>query len=453
MNQILHRRNPEASSPGTIRKLRLLPLAAVIFFTVSGGPYGLEPVLAYAGKNAAFFLLLLAPLIWDIPSILTVMELNGMMPVTGGYYQWVKRALGMRWAFYEGWWTWLYTFTDLAIYPVLFVEYAGFFFPSLLPYKVPVCLLVIWTGAGLNIRGIVSVGQISMILTAIVLIPFLLLVGISFFHHAGHLAIPSPSLQGVAFPSLAMALYTILWNYIGWDNATTYAGEVHRPARTYLASTAIAFCSIYLLYLLATFAAAQSGIDFNYLSEKGFPVLALKEGGKWLAVLLAIGGMASTLGIFCAVLLSVTRVPEVMAEDHLLPRKLQTIHPAYGTPYISILVCALIVSAMIFWSFADLVIIDVSLYGMGLLLEFISLIVLRIRFPTEPRPFKIRLPVSGLCLLLLLPMALFAVAVTGVLAASHRTPGPLVFTFFALVSAEVLWWIIQAFRGRKKLVS
>ena len=162
------------------RKLALLPLAAVIFFTVSGGPYGIEPLIGYAG-NWSIPLLLITPLLWDIPCILAVLELNSMMPVEGGYYQWVKRGLGLRWAFYEGWWTWLYTFVDLAIYPVFFVEYAAFFFPGIEAYKMPVCLAMIWLNAALNIRGIVPVGRSALILTALVMVPFL----ISFFyrHH------------------------------------------------------------------------------------------------------------------------------------------------------------------------------------------------------------------------------------------------------------------------------
>src|ERR1700744_4684480 len=97
------------------RKLKLLPLIAVIFLTVSGGSYGLEPLLYDVGNTGALLLLIITPILWDIPTILTVMELNSMMPVTGGYYQWVKRAFGIRWACCEGWWTWLYTFADLAI--------------------------------------------------------------------------------------------------------------------------------------------------------------------------------------------------------------------------------------------------------------------------------------------------------------------------------------------------
>src|SRR6266478_7166249 len=112
------------------RKLQVIQLAAVIFLTVSGGPYGLESLIEEAGRNAALLLLIITPLLWDIPTIFVVLELNSMMPVEGGYYKWVKRALGLRWAFYEGWWTWLYTFADLAIYPVMFVTYLHFFYPD-----------------------------------------------------------------------------------------------------------------------------------------------------------------------------------------------------------------------------------------------------------------------------------------------------------------------------------
>ncbi|HEV7621933.1 MAG TPA: amino acid permease, partial [Flavisolibacter sp.] len=138
------------SSLPSVRKLRPLQLTAIIFLTVSGGPYGLEPLLNYAGSHAALLLLILTPLLWDVPTIFCVMELNSMIPVTGGYYQWVKRAMGLRTAFFEGWWTWLYTFVDLAIYPVLFVSYASYLFPEIHEYKIIICLLIIWLSAVLN---------------------------------------------------------------------------------------------------------------------------------------------------------------------------------------------------------------------------------------------------------------------------------------------------------------
>ncbi|HEY9001467.1 MAG TPA: APC family permease [Mucilaginibacter sp.] len=430
------------SSPA-IKKIRPLQLVAVIFFTVSGGPYGLEPLLSFAGDHGALLLLLLTPMVWDIPAIFTVLELNSMMPIEGGYYRWVKHALGTRWGFYEGWWTWLYTFVDLAIYPVLFVEYASFFFPELAAYKIPVCLCIIWASAGLNILGIVPVGRVSLVLGIGVLTPFLVLILAFFYHHTGGLSIPSPSLKGISYPSMGMALYTVMWNCLGWDNVTTYAEEVEKPVRSYLISVFTAFILVLVVYFFAILVAQQSHIDPATLTDKGFPELGVLISGRWLGIMLAAGGMASTLGIYAAVLLSVSRVPKVMADDGLLPEWLNKLHPKFDTPYVSIIICSLVVSFMVLWTFADLLIIDVTVYGAGLFLEYISLIRLRLIQPDTPRPFKIPLNVFGLCIMALLPLVVYGVALSGALISNGKGIIPAVFAVCALLTAEVVWWIIK----------
>lgn len=428
------------------KKLRILPLAAVIFLTVSGGPYGLEPLLSYAGRDAALLLLIITPILWDIPAILTVLELNSMMPVEGGYYTWVKNALGLRFGFYEGWWTWLYTFVDLAIYPVLFVTYAAYFWPEVTTYKIPVCLLIIWLGAALNILGISPVGKLSMFLGALVLAPFIIMGVTAVSNPQVHLSFPAQSLKGIPFPMLGMALYTVMWNFFGWDNATTYAGEVNNAARTYIRAIVIAFCAVLGVYGITVLIMQGSGIDATVLKDGGFPVLGEMIGGKWLGDAIALGGLASALGLYNAVLLSVSRVPEVMAADKMLPRVLNRLHPRYGTPYISIIICALVVSLMIFWSFTDLIIIDVTLYGAGLFLEFVTLIVLRIKAPDADRPFRIKLPIAGLCAMYALPVIVYGMALGGAFASSEETVKPALFAALALFSAEVGWQAIRLFR-------
>jgi len=430
-------------SPTYLKKIRPIQLIAIVFFTVSGGPYGLEPLLTYAGEHAALLILLITPMLWDVPAIFTVLELNAMMPVTGGYYKWVKYALGTKWGFYEGWWTWLYTFVDLAIYPVLFVQYASFFFPDLQAYKIPICLLIIWSLAGLNILGIVPVGKVSLVLSAAVLTPFLILFGLAFYHYGGHLHIAAPSLQQVSFPSLGMALYTVMWNCLGWDNTTTYAEEVEKPIRSYLISVFSAFAIVIVVYFLVIWIAQLSGINAAVLADKGFPELATLIGGHWLGALIALGGMASTLGIYAAVLLSVSRVPQVMSEDSLLPARLNKLHSRFQTPYVSIIICSIVVSFMVLWTFADLLIIDVTVYGAGLSLEYIALIKLRIKEPEAHRPFKIPLNISGLCIMLLLPASVYFIALSGAISSTPQTIRPAVFAIFALLSAEVVWWIIK----------
>ncbi len=426
-----------------MKKIKPVQLVAVIFFTVSGGPYGLEPLLTYAGQHAAILLLLLTPVFWDIPAIFTVLELNSMMPVTGGYYKWVKYALGTRWGFYEGWWTWLYTFVDLAIYPVLFVTYAGFFFPGSDNYKIPIGLVFIWLSAGLNILGIVPVGKVSLFLGAVVLTPFIILFVLAFYHHTGSIALPSPSLHGLTLPSLGMALYTIMWNCLGWDNTTTYAEEVESPIRSYLSSTFIAFGLVMVLYFLVIWVSEFSGITAASLDANGFPAVAEIIGGHLLGALIAFGGMASCLGIYASVLLSVSRVPMVMAEDNLMPEKLNKKHRKFQTPYISIIVCSVVVSAMINWDLESLFIIDVTVYGAGLALEYVSLIKLRIKEPNTYRPFKIPLGIPGLLIALALPVIVYFTALTGALLSKANGLLAAIFAILILSSAEGLWQIVK----------
>lgn len=432
------------------KRLRPLQLAAVIFLTVSGGPYGLEPLLSYAGKNSALLLVMITPFLWDLPSIFMVLELNSMMPVTGGYYQWVKRALGQRWAFYEGWWTWLYTFVDLAIYPVLFVEYASFFFPEIAAYKIPVCLVIVWFGAMLNIMGIVRVGKTSILLGAAVIAPFVIMFVRLMFHHSAPLTFPAMSFKGASLSTTGMALYVVMWNFLGWDNATTYAEEVDKPIKSYLISIGITFCLVFVLYSLTIYTAQQSGMGFDDLRDNHFPALGQLLGGRWLGGILAIGGMASMLGIFSAVLLSMSRIPKVMADDKLLPAKLNSLHSKFNTPHVSIIVCACIVSIMINFTFGDLIILDVMLYGAGLLLELVSLIALRIKEPGTYRPFKIPVGIAGLCVMMLLPFTLMVIALSGAFLSSDRSLAMALSALGALLSAEVGWQIVRLFWKRKK---
>ena len=434
------------------RKLAPIQLAAVIFLTVSGGPYGLEPLLEQTGAHAALLLLILVPLAWDIPTIFTILELNSMMPVTGGYYQWVKRALGLRWAFYEGWWTWLYTFADLAIYPVLFVQYLSFFYPDAAAFKIPICLFIIWISCGINILGIVPVGKTSIVLSTLVLLPFVTLFGWSLVQHNGQLSIPTPSFKNSEFSMVSLGLYTVMWNFIGWDNVTTYAEEVAKPVRSYLLSLLIAFVAVFAIYFIAILMAVNAGISPAVLTEEGFPSLGQLLGGRTLGSIIAFGGMASALGLYSAVLLSVSRIPKVMSDDKLLPAKLQALHPRYKSPYVSILACSVVVSFMVLWTFGELIIIDITLYGAALCLEYVALIRLRKTAATEHRPFRIPLNRFGLALMALLPFGVYCIALTGAFLNMEKALIPALFALAILCSAEVGWQIVQWHHKRRGLL-
>ncbi len=62
------------------RKLNFLALVCVIFFTVSGGAFGIEPLVGKMGAGIAIVLILITPLLWSLPIALMVSELSSAMP-------------------------------------------------------------------------------------------------------------------------------------------------------------------------------------------------------------------------------------------------------------------------------------------------------------------------------------------------------------------------------------
>ena len=434
---------PSATGKNRGRFLRPASLTAVIFFSVSGGPYGLEPVVNQVGGRNALLLVLFAPVLWAVPVILMVLELNSMMPRNGGYYQWVKSGLGPMWGFFEGWWTWLYMFVDLAIYPVLFVEYAAYFFPAIAGYRYPLCLAVIWGCTGLNLLGILPVGRSSVIFGSAVMVPFVLLFAAAFRGGISlHTAAPAAG-SSTTFPAAGLGLLTVMWNYLGWDNASTFAEEVDRPVRSYLVSIAWAFALIVVTYTLSIMAAMQTDLDPATLEREGFPSLGFRTGGAALAGLLAAGGMASALGLFVSDLLSVSRLPKAMSDDGYLPSVLRNVDARRGTPAVSILACAIAVSGLVLWRFEDLLIMDVVLYGCALFLEFFALIALRRTEPAVERPFRIPLSRAGLAAMTSLPILCFLAGIAAV--GSERgihTPAFL-FAVASLASAPVAWQVAR----------
>src|SRR5258708_22430635 len=105
----------------TKRRLSFLPILGILYFSTSGGPFGMEDIAA-GGPALALLLLVITPLVWSVPVALVSAELGSMLPVEGGYYRWVTFAMGRFMGFQMGWWNWLNSFVDMALYPVLFVK-------------------------------------------------------------------------------------------------------------------------------------------------------------------------------------------------------------------------------------------------------------------------------------------------------------------------------------------
>ena len=369
------------------RKMRLLPLLAATYFMVSGGPYGLEDIVGDAGYGATLFILFLLPFVWSLPTALMIGELAACVPEEGGFYAWVRRAMGPFWGFQEAWLSLAASVFDMAIYPTLFVSYLGHLAPALtvghrgLLIELAVVLLAtLW-----NLRGAASVGDASVGLWVVALAPFAVLcvaavwIGV----HTPH-----ATLAAHAGANYAGAITIAMWNYMGWDNASTIAGEVDDPQRTYPKVMILAALMTMATYLLPVAAVWFAGIPSLGFTTGAWVDSARTLGGPLLALAVVITGAIDNFGSFNALTLSYTRLPYAMACDGLLPRVFAR-RLTNGVPWVALLACATCWALALGLTFERLITIDLVLWGLSVILEFVALVRLRILEPDLPRPFRV----------------------------------------------------------------
>lgn len=331
------------SSKTGLRKLRLLPLLAATYFMVSGGPYDLEDIIGFGGYGYALLLLLLLPFFWSFPTALMLGELAAAVPAEGGFYAWVRRALGPFWGFQEAWLSLASSVFDMAIYPTTFVLYLERIFPAVARGHAAIALeLSIVVGAVLwNLRGAAAVGEGSVKLWAISISPYVILVGIAVYvgwlgvhgQFGGHASMARP-----AHTDFSIAIMVAMWNYMGWDNATTVANEVENPQRNYPRVILLAVVMIMLTYIIPIAAVAWAGIPASRFSTGAWVDAAHVLGGPALALAVVVAGVMDDFGSFSNLTLSYTRLPHALAEDGLLPRVFTKKLPN-GSPWVAVLAC------------------------------------------------------------------------------------------------------------------
>ena len=238
------------------RKILLLPLIAATYFMVSGGPYGIEDILGGAGYGWAILILVLLPVVWSMPTALMVGELASAIPADGGFYVWVRRAMGPFWGYQESWLSLSASIFDMALYPSIFVLYLGKFSPALTAgwrgYFWSLAVVVLC--CAWNLRGASEVGDGAVGLFVLLLVPFTVFVVLGLWRGLNlHPAVQWGRPAGAGTEAgLSTAILVALWNYMGWDNASTVAQEVENPQRNHpraMAGAAILTAFTYILPL------------------------------------------------------------------------------------------------------------------------------------------------------------------------------------------------------------
>lgn len=249
--------------------------------------------------------------------------------------------------------------------------------------------------------GVVAIGVIS-------LVPFLLMVGLS---------VPKLQLKRWKMTlnknDIDWRLYinTLFWNLNFWDNASTLAGEVDNPKKTFpraLLASGFLTCLGYILPLMA----ATGGLDVSMADwEDGFLADAAGIiGGNWLKIWVSAGSVLSVIGLYEAQMSSCVYQLVGMADLGLMPKIFSRRSPRFHTPWVGILVSTLIILCISFLDFTDIIMAANFIYSLSMLLEFAAFLWLRRSMPELERPYRIPLRLPWLVGMCLVPAA-FIVAV------------------------------------------
>jgi amino acid transporter len=221
--------------------------------------------------------------------------------------------------------------------------------------------------------------------------------------------------EGGLLAGLGLGLAVMMWNYSGWDAPTTTLGETRDAGPSFRRAVWVALPLITLAYVLPV-AASLSAVDGWEDWDTGhWPAVAEAVGGPWLANLVAAGAVIATAGLFLSLLLTNSRLPYALALAGQMPAVLGRLHPRFGTPWGAVVLSSIAYSLCAFWSFKELIVLNVWLYSITLVLELAAFVALRLREPGLPRPWRVGGGRAGMWLVAVLPSlcCLLAMATAG----------------------------------------
>jgi len=400
-----------------VRGLGLVGATALVAGTVIGTGIFVSPSLVADQVGAPG----LSLLVWALCGLLALCgglcyaELAAAMPRTGGQYAYFRRAFGGElFSFLFAWSMFFVVLTGVqAAVATAFAIYAGYFLAPVMAYGVweqrLVAVSCIAFLALMNILGVTIGGRIQVLVTILKVAALAGLVAVGLWlgagtDTAGSLApvLPTGRTAAATLGAFGTAMIVTLFAYNGWWYSTYVAEEVREPERNVPRSIFLGMGIVLGLYLLANVVYLQV-LPFEVLRGSERPaadvmVALLGTGG---GTFIALAVMVSAFGTVNAQMLSIPRIYFAAARDGLFFGWIRRIHPRFRTPAWAIGAQALWASGFaLSGTFRQIVTYTAFPNYFFLSLGVVALIVLRVREPDLPRPYRVFLyPVTPLLFL------------------------------------------------------
>jgi len=326
-----------------VRAIGRWSLAALMVNSIIGsGIFGLPSVLAGFVGAASPLVMLLGGVCTGV-IMACFAEVASQFTSTGGPYLYARVTFGRFVGIQMGWMLWLAQLTAPAANANLFVLYLGEFWPhakQTIPRFLILSLLV-WGLAAVNLRGVRAGARVSNVLTAAKLLPLVVIIGVGtvFLLSRGRaLSLPFLAVGAVSWMEVMLRA---VFAYGGFETALTPMAEARNPRRdaAFAVFTALLTCTV--VYTLVQWVAVGTVPDLAH-SERPLADAARALMGRAGAGLITVGALVSFYGYLSAKVLAVPRITFALAERGDFPSFFAAVHPRFRTPYVSILIFALL---------------------------------------------------------------------------------------------------------------
>jgi amino acid transporter len=265
----------------------------------------------------------------------------------------------------------------------------------------------------INVRGIQMVGKVATALEIFIFVPVMAMIVIAFMHWHHDPFVPLIPPHQPTFKIFGVGLALGLWLYSGYEQLSTVAEEVENPQRAYPRALAMVVPLSIAAYFLPTLAGLASAGNWEQWHTGYFSDAAKMIGGPWLGTGMTLAAMVGNVALLNSTVLTTTRMPFAMAEDGYLPAALTRRHSRYGTPWLAIVVSAIIYALLAWQSLGQLISVYIWLRSATTVLTVLSAWKLRRTRPEMPRAFLIPGGSIGLAYVVAAPVVMALLALLG----------------------------------------
>jgi amino acid transporter len=195
-----------------------------------------------------------------------------------------------------------------------------------------------------------------------------------------------------------------LWLYSGYEQLSTVAAEVEDPQKNYPRALAWVVPLSVATYFVPTACALAALGNWQDWHTRYFSDAAQLIGGPWLGFAMTLAAAVMFVSILNSTVLSSTRMPFAMAEDGYLSPFLTRLHPKFGTPWLAIVISAMIYSVLAWHSLTQLISVYIWLRIATSVMTVLSAWQLRRRQPNLERSFRIPWGAKGLAYAVIAPL-------------------------------------------------